>query len=250
MKTPKLFTLVLFSLAASWALPFMAQNPEAMAQNPEAAAANSALASAPATARIVYTFSHPQLQPAQYTLSVDETGKGRFTSTPGNQPADASDGVFPAPIDREIRLDEPMLAELFRYARAHSYFGSSCERTQGKLAFTGNKTLSYTGTDGHGSCSFIWAADPALQNLSDQLEAVAFTLEVGRRLDVEVRHDRLSLDAELQSLQDAVQSRRASGLPNIAPQLQTIAEDQDVMERARRRALALLSRCETAQKSN
>jgi len=96
----------------------------------------------------------------------------------------------------------------------------------------------------------VWAADPVLQRLSDQLNAVAFTLEVGRRLEVEVRHDRLGLDSELEGLQDALKDQRASGLPNIASDLQTIAEDQQVMDRARKKALALLSRCESLQKQN
>jgi hypothetical protein len=89
-----------------------------------------------------------------------------------------------------------------------------------------------------------------LQRIADQLGGVAFTIEEGRRLDLEVQHDRLGLDAELETLQDAVKDRRAWDLPNIAPQLQTIAENQQVMDRARKRAQALLARCETAPKRN
>jgi hypothetical protein len=203
-----------------------------------------------AAARIVYTFEHPQLQPSRYTFSIDETGAGRFTSQPGPVPTDATDGVFPTPLDRPILLDDSLRADLFRYARSHSFFATRCSTTQTSLAFTGNKTLAYSGPDGSGSCTFVWAGDPALQRIADQLGAVAFTLEEGRRLDLEVQHDRLGLDAELETLQDAVKDRRAWDLPNIAPQLQTIAEDQQVMDRARKRALALLARCEAAPKRN
>ena len=203
----------------------------------------------PTPARIVYTFDHPQLQPSHYTITIDETGAGRFASQPGPV-SDSSDGVLPAPVDRPIQLDDSLRASLFHYARAHNFFQTHCTRLQSSLAFTGNKTFSYTGPDGAGSCSFVWAADPALQNISDQLGSVAFTIEEGRRLNVEFRHDRLGLDAELESLQDAVKDRRAAGLPNIADQLHAIAEDQRVMDRARKRALALLSRCESPQKPN
>lgn len=199
-------------------------------------------------ARIVYTFEHPQLQPSRYTITIDENGSGHFVSQPGA--AQQDDDVSPAPIDRPIHIDETLRDDLFRYARSHSFFATPCTRTQSNLAFTGNKTIAYTGPDGHGSCTFVWAADPALQRLSDDLGGVAFTLEVGRRLDVEVRHDRLGLDAELESLQDAVKDRRAFDLPNIADQLQAVADDQQVMVRARKRALALLSRCENLQKNN
>lgn len=201
-------------------------------------------------ARIVYTFDHPQLQPAHYTITIDETGTGHFESTPGAAASDEDDPVRPAPVNRDIRLDDGLRADLFRYGRSHDFFGGRCERKGSALAFTGNKTLAYTGPDGHGSCAFVWAADPVLQRLTDQLNAVAFTIEIGRRLDVEVQHDRLGLDSELSTLQDAVKDRRASDLPNIAAELQTIATDQQVMDRARKRALALLSSSESPQKSN
>ncbi|MGC2618226.1 MAG: hypothetical protein WA414_04240 [Acidobacteriaceae bacterium] len=201
-------------------------------------------------ARIVYTFDHPQLQPAHYSITVDENGAGHFESMPGTAASDEDDSVRPAPVSRDIRLDDGLRADLFRYARSHDFFGGRCERKPSGLAFTGNKSLAYTGPDGHGSCAFVWAADPVLQRLTDQLNAVAFTIEIGRRLDVEVQHDRLGLDSELESLQDAVKDRRASDLPNIAPELQTIASDEQVMDRARKRALALLSCCENPQKSN
>lgn len=198
--------------------------------------------------RIAFTFEHPQLQPSRYTITVNETGVGRFTSQPG--PSVAGDDVMPAPMDRPVLLDDTLRAELFRYARAHDFFATRCASPKTGMAFTGNKTLAYSGPDGNGSCTFVWAADPALQQMTDRLGAVAFTLEEGRRLDVEIRHDRLGLDAELASLQDAFRDHRATDLPNIADQLQAIADDQSVMDRARKRALALLAHCENAQKRN
>jgi hypothetical protein len=202
------------------------------------------------TARIVFTFEHPQLQPARYTIAIDENGTGHFASQPGPVDAYASDEVVPAPVDRDIRIDESLRAGLFSYARAHSFFAARCDKANAGLAFTGNKTLAYTGTDGEGTCRFVWAADPVLQRLTDQLNAVAFTIEIGRRLNVEVQHDRLGLDSELASLQDAIKDQRASDLPNIATELQAIAGDQQVMDRARKRAVALLSRCDYPQKRN
>jgi len=201
-------------------------------------------------ARIVFTFNHPQLQPARYTITIDETGAGHFSSQPGPAPFDYSEDVLPAPVDRPIEIDESLRTDLFRYARSHGFFNSRCSSDRSGLAFTGNKTFAYSGPDGNGSCSFVWASDPVLQRISDQLGAVAFTIEEGRRLDVEVRHDRLGLDAELEALQDAVKDQQAADLPNIASELQAIAENQQVMDRARKRALALLAHCESSQKRN
>jgi hypothetical protein len=201
------------------------------------------------SSRIVFTFEHPQLQPSQYTIAIDETGTGRFESKPGPV-TDPTADIFPTPLDRPILLDDTLRADLFRYARDHQFFATRCSAKKTSLAFTGTKTISYSGPDGRGSCTFVWAEDPALQRLADQLGAVAFTLEEGRRLDLEVRHDRLGLDAELASLQDALKDHRAADLPNIAEQLHAIADDQQVMDRARKRALALLASSESPQKTN
>lgn len=235
MRIPISFPLLSFVLVGC-TLPAAAQGPAAIQTL--------------AQAHIVYTFENPQLQPARYSITIQEDGAGHFVSQPGTAPTDSTDDVFPAPIDREIRLDESLRTQLFSYARTHKFFQGTCDRGKGNLAFTGKKTLSYTGSDGQGSCSFVWAGDPVLQSISDDLVSVALTLEFGRRLSVEVRHDRLGLDAELASLEDAVKDRRAVDLPNIAPELQTIATDQDVMERARKRALGLLSKCDSAPNRN
>jgi hypothetical protein len=248
--------LLPFLLAAgSIALAQSTVPPTLLARQSEAAAPASpqiaaAIPSVSSPARIVYTFEHPQLQPACYTITIDENGFGHFVSEAGPVPAGGTDDVYPAPMDREIHLDDALRAALFQYARDHQLFQQSCKRG-GHLAFTGNKTIAYAGPEGRGSCEFIWASDPVLQRLSDQLNAVAFTLEIGRRLDVEVHHDPLGLDSELESLEDAVRDQRASDLPNIAPQLEAIASDEDVMDRARRRAQDLLNRFGSQdQKSN
>jgi len=236
MRCSQLSLLVGAALAAST----LAAQPR-----PAAPAPAQLMAVAPAGARIVYTFDEPGLQPPQFTMTVDENGVGHFVSQAGTPPPDDTDDVYPAPMNREIHLDPGLLAKLFGYARAHQYFNEACSR-RGRLAFTGNKTISYAGPQGHGSCAFIWAADPELQELSDRLNAVAFTLEIGRRLDVEMHHYPLGLDAELESLETAVQQQQASDLANIAPELEYIASDQDAMNRVRKRAQALLSQCEEA----
>jgi hypothetical protein len=208
--------------------------------------------SAQTPAHITFTFEHPQLQPSRYIIAIDETGAGRFTSQPGSAPpaTDSYDQVRPTPVDRSILLDDSLRADLFRYARSHNFFATRCSTTQPGLAFTGNKTLSYSGPDGNGTCTFVWAGDPALQRLSDQLDAVAFTIEEGRRLSLEVLHDRLGLDAELAALQEAVKEHRADDLANIADDLHAVAENQQVMDRARKRAQALLASSQMAAKNN
>jgi hypothetical protein len=193
-------------------------------------------------ARIRFVFENPKLQPAQYSIDVNEDGSGHFRSEPGNAAAPDAEGVAPQPMEADITIDEPLRSVLFKTARSHNFFGVACESTKVKVAFTGKKALQYTGPDGNGSCTFNWSRDQQVMKVSDDLIAVAFTLEEGRRLIVEHEHSRLSLDAELEELQDAAKSGRAQQIQNIAPQLEAIAADEKVMARARNRARQLLGK--------
>ncbi|WP_158748891.1 hypothetical protein [Acidobacterium sp. S8] len=192
------------------------------------------------TARIRFVFDNPNLQPASYVIDIGEDGTGHFKSQPGNAPPPDAEGVMPQPFSSDIKIEEPLRSLLFKTARSHNYFNVACESTKVKVAFTGKKALQYAGSDGDGACTFNWSRDQQIMKISDDLIAVAFTLEEGRRLTVEHEHSRLSLDAELESLQDAVKAGRAQQVQNIAPQLQAIIADEQVMERARSRARQLL----------
>jgi hypothetical protein len=198
--------------------------------------------------QITYTFENPQLQPAGYTILIREDGSGHFRSIAGPASTQASnDDIAPGALDRDIRIDDPLRAQLFRYARSHHFFAEKCDHGAKNIAFTGKKTLSWSSPDAHGSCTFDWASDPVLQHISDQLISTAFTLEEGRRLDVELKHSRLGLDAELSTLQDAAKDQRAVGLNNIAPELEAIAQDEEIMQRARARAIMLLRMASTPE---
>lgn len=200
----------------------------------------TAVAQQPAVAHIRFIFENPQLQPASYVLDINEDGTGHFQSKPGSATFADSEAIAPQPVTADIKIDEPLRSALFKTARSHNYFNVACESTKSKVAFTGKKAFQYTGPDGSGSCTFNWSRDQQLMKITDDLIAVAFTLEEGRRLAVEHEHDRLGLDAELEQLQDAVKTGRAQQIENIAPQLQAIAADESVMLRARQRARQLL----------
>jgi hypothetical protein len=192
-------------------------------------------------ARIRFIFENPKLQPAGYVIDISEGGAGHFRSQPGSASSSDPETIAPQSIDTDIRIEEPLRSDLFKTARSHNYFNVACESSKSKVAFTGKKALQYSGPDGDGSCTFNWSHDQQLMKVVDDLIAVAFTIEEGRRLTVEHEHDRLSLDAELEALQDAVKSGRAQQIQNIAPQLEAIAADEKVMERARLRARQLLA---------
>jgi hypothetical protein len=71
-------------------------------------------------------------------------------------------------------------------------------------------------------------------------EAIAETMQYGARLQHEHRFDRLSLDAEIDSLVAEAKEGRAIELQNIAPVLQSIVDDDRVIDRVRRKTARLL----------
>ena len=198
----------------------------ALAHNPDASAGR---------AGIRFTFENPRLEPAAYSLQIYEDGSGSYTTSIGSGGSEAEPEV------RAIRIHEPLRSKLFQAARSDHFFAIECEAPHSRVAFTGKKTLAYTGPDGAGSCTFNYSREQSVNQIASDLIGVAYTLEEGDRLKSEQLHDRLSLDAELESLTDAAQEHRALELGNIAPELESIANDEAVLERARTRARSLVS---------
>jgi len=190
---------------------------------------------------IRFSFEHPQLDPSAYTLVVHENGSGHYRSSPGPNSGAGQDGYGSAPAEQDIVIRDPLLATLFQTARSHRFFAMQCEATDTRIAFTGNKTVAYAGSDGSGQCTYNWSHDKELNQLAESLMAVAYTLYEGNRLALEHTYSRLSLDSELETLQDAVKDRRALEIENIAPVLEAIASDPAVINRARNRARSLLN---------
>lgn len=197
----------------------------AFAQNPGAAATG---------AHVRFTVEDPQIQPRAYTLDINEDGSGTYTAT------------YEAPsvqhVNRPIHIHGPLVSRLFQTARKDHFFASNCADKHRRVAFTGKKTLAYVGPDGSGSCTFNYSRERDVNQIATALVAVGYTLQVGTRLKQEHRYDRLSLENELASLQEAVRDGRALETENIAPELEAIADDNAVMDLARARARSLLQR--------
>ena len=196
----------------------------------------------PGGAQVRFDYENKQLQPAKYTFLIDESGAGRFHSEPGKPPPvdTVSYQSLAEALDRPVQLSKPIVDQIFSTARSEKFFAIACEDGKNKIAFQGTKQLSYQGPDGSGSCTYNWSKSAAIEKLTTIFESIAFTLEEGRRLAVEHKHDRLALDAELGELLIAVKEGRALEVQSILPVLQEIAEDDTVMSRARQRAKKLL----------
>ena len=192
-------------------------------------------------AQIRFTYENPKLQPPKYVLTVNEDGSGHFRSE-GQGPASNDPGSVPSePQDRPIHISKAMREAMFVTARKNKLFAFACDDGAKNIAFQGTKTLQYEGPEGQGSCTYNWSKSAQIDKLTDQFEGIAATLDEGSKLERQYEHGRLSLDGELESLDQMVRDGRALELENIAPILQTLAGDEAVLQRVQRRARALLA---------
>jgi hypothetical protein len=192
-------------------------------------------------AQIRFTYENPKLQPAKYVVTVGEDGTGHFRSE-GGGPASNDPGNMPAdPQDGPIHISKALREGMFTVARKNKLFAIRCDDGAKNIAFQGTKTLQYEGPEGQGSCTFNWSKNPQIDKLTDQFESIAATLEEGNKLERQYEHGRLSLDTELELLEQMVQDGRAIEVENIAQILQKLAGDEAVLQRVQRRARALLA---------
>lgn len=199
----------------------------------------AAHAQAPAT--VTFHFEDPRMQPAKYTITIHEDGNGHFVAEAGAANPNDTVALPSEGQDRPIQTTAATTQRIFAVARAKKFFNIACEGGDAHLAFTGKKELGYQGADGHGGCSYNYSKDPKIQWLTTEMEGIAATLEEGRRLELEHEHGRLSLDAELETLEGMAQNGQALELGNIAQTLLAIVKDDAVMERAQKRARHLLA---------
>lgn len=200
-------------------------------------------AAAQGPAQIRFTYENPKLQPPKYVVTVLEDGSGHYRSEAGG-PTDGQ-SMSSEPLDRPIHISKALRDTMFAAARKNKLFAFSCDDGGKNIAFQGTKTLQYEGPDGKGSCMYNWSKNAQIDKLTDQFEAMAATLDEGSKLQRQYEHGRLSLDSEMETLEQMVHDGRAIELENIAPILQTLAGDEAVLQRVQRRARAMLQGAKT-----
>ena len=184
-------------------------------------------------------FSNPGLSPSQWAITLHPDGSGHFRSPIGKAPDDGQEMGTPG-VDRDIQVSAGFAARVFDVAKRQNWFNEPCE-SHLKVAFQGWIQLSYTGTEGAGSCTFNYSKNKEIQTLGESMVSVALTILEGARLEMLLQHDRLGLDTEMKALTEAVRDGRAQQVGTIRGILGRLAHDDGVLERVRRSAIALLT---------
>ena len=186
-------------------------------------------------------FTNPNITPAHWVLTLRRDGTGHFHAE-GNKdgaPVKAT-GIEVSDEDRDIQLSKEFTSQVFALAQQHNWFNENCE-SHAKVAFQGWKKISYSGPEGQGSCTFNYSHDKQIQAFGESLIGVAETLHEGARLELLLQHDRLGLDREMEFISDSAKDGRLREIVAIRDILQRLAQDDELLERVRKRARNLLA---------
>jgi hypothetical protein len=196
----------------------------------------------PTGSYIVFKFDWDQGRPwLSYTISVDDAGNSHFEGV--GSPIENGDGDT---FSQDFTMSSANRQKIFDLARKADYFQGNLEAKQKNIAKTGQKTLQYHGKSGAGgpassSATYNYSPNSDVEELTRIFQAIATTIDLGRKLAFQYRFDKLGMDARLKSIQDLQASHYVEELQAIEPILQKIASDPNMMHINRMTAKQLLN---------
>ncbi len=191
----------------------------------------------PGTPVVQFLFDWNVQNPPRYSVAMDSTGRATYRSEPA---ADLNGGSSPDPYLVEWTATEATRDKIFESARKLNYFRDANLESKAKVAKTGVKTLTYKdGSEDH-SASFNYSDNQLVQQLAHLFQAIATTAETGRKLSHDLRFDKLGVEADLKSLQQEQKQGNAIEFGAVAPMLQQIANDPNMMRMSQQRAKDML----------
>ncbi|HEU4634702.1 MAG TPA: hypothetical protein VFS41_00880 [Edaphobacter sp.] len=209
-----------------------------------AAQQSNGASSSSVVSEVSFQFERAGLPVPKYILVVHEDGTGTYQAefAPVSTGGGAM-GVSTAtkPVSQPIRISNATTQMIFSTARTLDRFNIPCESKAKNIADTGKKVLTYKGADGQGSCLYNYSENKSIAQLTDTFQAIAQTLDEGRKLQFLHRFDRLGLYSEMDVLSHEIEEKRALEIGNIAPTLRSIVADEAIMQKVRERAAHLLA---------
>jgi hypothetical protein len=178
--------------------------------------------------------------PQGYTITVSQTGGGKYVSRNPTKPPDAN-----GQRDDDFALDftvSPVSRDrIFSLAKQAGYFNGDFAYRKHTVASTGKKTLSYADGVRQFQTRYDYSENPAIEELTSLFSGISNTIESGRRLQFKRRFDKLGLEAELKGMEHMAETNNLAELQLIAPLLEDLANDSSVLNIARQRARRLLA---------
>ncbi len=130
--------------------------------------------------------------------------------------------------------------KIFELTQKLNYFRGDFDSHLKHIAQTGRKTLEYRSSQIQGATTYNWSQNADVEELTKLFQAIATTIDFGRKLAFQYRFDKLGMDERLKELQDLQASQDAKEIRIIAPMLHKIADDPNMMNISRQAAKHLL----------
>lgn len=211
------------------------------------------LCQTPSSTQISFHFKRPGMEVPEYTFVVHEDGAGTYeASAPAMAETQiasryAQSGASPVMTHLAVSYTLPLALTQKLFTQIQSAgLDSECASKQKNIANTGMKTLAYVSSAGTTQCTFNYTQNNSITSLAETFQAMSFTLSAGRKLAYDERFDRLGLDHDMNALVEAAKERRAQGVSLIASELQSLINNERVMDRVRRNASVLLDKAALA----
>ena len=171
----------------------------------------------------------------KYSIAVQSDGKAHFDGTPNDDGTHNTD-----PYHQDFSMSEANRQKVFELTRKLNYFRGDFDSHLKHIAQTGSKTLEYRSPQPQGTTTYNWSQNADVEELTKLFQAIAMTIDYGRKLAFQYRFDKLGMDDRLKELQDLQASHEVAELSIIAPILHKIADDPNMMNISRQAAKQLL----------
>lgn len=190
---------------------------------------------------VTFELNWPASNPQSYVISVGQAGRASYHSQPRADEKGISEDSFTV----NFIASEPTRTKIFELAKELNYFHGDFE-TKYKVANTGSKTLIYRNGGKESKTTVNYSSIPRMNELIDIFQKMSTTFEMSRKLDYDIRFDKLGLDRDLKSMEEMNKSHNLIELQVISPTLERIANDPAVMNISRQRARRLLDQAQVA----
>jgi hypothetical protein len=189
------------------------------------------------SARAVITFSldFPESDPSHYSIMVDAAGHATYECM-----AKADKDAEAETYRSEFEVSAGNRERIFEWAKQAKYFAGKVDSGNQKLAFTGEKILSYQDEQRSYTTRYNYSNVEPVRQLTGLFQNIAGTLDYGRRLTYYHRYQKLALDEEMKRMEAQARNNELSEIQGVAPVLQQIVDDTSVINVVRARAKELI----------
>jgi hypothetical protein len=141
---------------------------------------------------VTFALDFPNSDPSHYSIAIRQDGHSTYESS-AKPSSDSEEQLY----ESEFQVSAAKREKIFALARQANFFAGTLDSGNRKLAFTGNKKLSYQDAQQSHAAEYNYSNLAAVQQLTMLFQSMAGTLDYGRMLAYSHRYQKLALDDDL-----------------------------------------------------